>query len=81
MAPLERRIGIRRVALVFLSGHVLATLLTELPIASGVALGCGAALEGPAEGDELGQRGGDGVLMASMNQLIVVQPLARSGLR
>lgn len=39
MAPLERRVGILRVALVFLSGHVLATLLTELPIAGGIALG------------------------------------------
>lgn len=39
MAPLERRIGVRRVVLVFLSGHVLATLLTELPVAGGIALG------------------------------------------
>ncbi len=38
-APLERRIGSARTGLVFLSGHVLATLLTELPIAAGIAVG------------------------------------------
>ncbi len=38
-APLERRIGTARTALVFLSGHVLATLLTELPIAAAIAAG------------------------------------------
>lgn len=32
VAPLERRFGIRRVATVFFSGHVLATLVTELPV-------------------------------------------------
>jgi hypothetical protein len=39
MVPLERRVGIRRLLLIFLSGHVLATLLTELPLAVGIALG------------------------------------------
>ncbi|SRR6266496_21179 len=32
VAPLERRFGARRTALVFFSGHVLATLATELPV-------------------------------------------------
>ncbi len=39
VAPLERRIGTARTALVFLSGHVLATLLTELPIAAAIGVG------------------------------------------
>lgn len=38
-APLERHIGSALVALVFLSGHVLATLLTELPVAAAIGLG------------------------------------------
>jgi hypothetical protein len=32
VAPLERRFGVRRAATVFFSGHVLATLVTELPV-------------------------------------------------
>ncbi|MBE8524889.1 hypothetical protein ILP97_46710 [Amycolatopsis sp. H6(2020)] len=32
VAPLERRFGARRTALVFFSGHVVATLVTELPV-------------------------------------------------
>ncbi len=32
LAPVERRIGTRWTAVVFLSGHVLATLATELPV-------------------------------------------------
>jgi hypothetical protein len=32
VAPLERRFGTRRAATVFFSGHVLATLVTELPV-------------------------------------------------
>jgi lipid-A-disaccharide synthase-like uncharacterized protein len=32
LAPLERRIGTRSTVLVFASGHVLATLATELPV-------------------------------------------------
>ncbi|SFW49212.1 rhomboid-like protein [Amycolatopsis australiensis] len=32
VAPLERRFGVRRTAMVFFSGHVLATLVTELPV-------------------------------------------------
>jgi hypothetical protein len=32
VAPLERRFGARRTAIVFFSGHVLATLATELPV-------------------------------------------------
>lgn len=32
VAPLERRFGVRRTAVVFFSGHVLATLGTELPV-------------------------------------------------
>jgi hypothetical protein len=32
VAPLERRFRTRRVAIVFFSGHVLATLVTELPV-------------------------------------------------
>ncbi|MEV6872593.1 rhomboid-like protein [Amycolatopsis sp. NPDC051128] len=32
VAPLERRFGARRAATVFFSGHVLATLATELPV-------------------------------------------------
>ena len=38
LIPLELRFGWRTTALVFLSGHVLATLLTEVPIAIGVHL-------------------------------------------
>jgi len=38
LTPLERRFGVRRAALVFLSGHVLATLLTEVPIGVAIAL-------------------------------------------
>lgn len=38
LAPLERRFGVRRTLLIFLSGHVLATLLTELPIGVAIAL-------------------------------------------
>ena len=38
-APLERRIGTALASLVFLSGHVLATLLTELPIAAAIGVG------------------------------------------
>ena len=32
VAPLERRFGARRTAIVFFSGHLLATLATELPV-------------------------------------------------
>ncbi|KDN16566.1 hypothetical protein DV20_39265 [Amycolatopsis rifamycinica] len=32
VAPLERRFGARRAALVFFAGHVVATLVTELPV-------------------------------------------------
>ncbi|MEV5720860.1 rhomboid-like protein [Amycolatopsis mediterranei] len=32
VAPLERRFGARRTALVFLAGHIVATLVTELPV-------------------------------------------------
>ncbi|MEV6446151.1 rhomboid-like protein [Amycolatopsis sp. NPDC051716] len=32
VAPLERRFGARRTALVFFSGHIVATLATELPV-------------------------------------------------
>lgn len=32
VAPLERRFGARRTAIVFFSGHVVATLVTELPV-------------------------------------------------
>ncbi|MGW4483968.1 rhomboid-like protein [Amycolatopsis sp. NPDC004368] len=32
LAPLERRFGPRRAAIVFFSGHVLATLATEVPV-------------------------------------------------
>jgi hypothetical protein len=39
MAPLERRVGVRWMVLVFLSGHVLATLMTELPIGGAIWLG------------------------------------------
>ncbi|QKV97580.1 hypothetical protein HUT19_13210 [Streptomyces sp. NA02950] len=39
LTALERRIGGLRTAGVFLLGHVLATLLTELPVAASVALG------------------------------------------
>lgn len=39
VAPLERRIGTPRTALVFISGHVLATLLTELPVAAAIGIG------------------------------------------
>lgn len=49
LAPLERRFGVRRTALVFASGHVLATLLTELPIGAAIAL----HLLAPAEAHRL----------------------------
>ncbi|HEX2895902.1 MAG TPA: rhomboid-like protein [Marmoricola sp.] len=49
LAPLERRFGVRRAALVFLSGHVLATLLTELPIGAAIAM----HLLAPAEAHRL----------------------------
>lgn len=39
MAPLERRVGVRWTVLVFLSGHVLATVLTEVPIGGAIWLG------------------------------------------
>lgn len=39
LAPLERRLGVVRMVAVFVSGHVIGTLLTELPLAVGVALG------------------------------------------
>jgi hypothetical protein len=39
LAPVERRVGGLRVALIFASGHVLATLATELPIAALVHAG------------------------------------------
>lgn len=39
MAPLERRVGAGRVLLVFLSGHVLATLLTEVPLGAAAWFG------------------------------------------
>ncbi|MDQ6650174.1 MAG: hypothetical protein M3Z02_08670 [Actinomycetota bacterium] len=39
LAPLEQRLGLRQAATVFLGGHVVATLLTELPIAYAVAQG------------------------------------------
>ncbi|HET6712051.1 rhomboid-like protein [Amycolatopsis sp.] len=32
VAPLERRFGVRRTALVFFAGHIVATLVTELPV-------------------------------------------------
>ncbi|WP_410562086.1 rhomboid-like protein [Amycolatopsis sp. cmx-4-61] len=32
VAPLERRFGARRTALVFFAGHIVATLVTELPV-------------------------------------------------
>lgn len=39
MAALERRVGARRTLLVFASGHVLATLLTEVPLGAATLLG------------------------------------------
>ncbi len=39
MAPLERRYGPLRTLAVFLSGHVLATLITEGGVAAGIAAG------------------------------------------
>lgn len=39
MAALERRVGARRTLLVFVSGHVLATLLTEVPVGAATLLG------------------------------------------
>ncbi len=39
VAPLERRFGARRTALVFFSGHVLATLATELPVMALISSG------------------------------------------
>ncbi|PNG92913.1 rhomboid-like protein [Streptomyces malaysiensis] len=39
LGALERRVGAMRTAGVFLLGHVLATLLTELPVAASVAVG------------------------------------------
>ncbi|WP_458088265.1 rhomboid-like protein [Streptomyces malaysiensis] len=39
LGALERRVGAVRTAGVFLLGHVLATLLTELPVAASVAVG------------------------------------------
>ncbi|MEV4739588.1 rhomboid-like protein [Streptomyces sp. NPDC049555] len=39
LAALERRVGGARTAGVFLAGHVLATLATELPVAGAVAAG------------------------------------------
>jgi hypothetical protein len=39
VAPLERRIGALRTAFVFWSAHVLATLLTELPVAAAISVG------------------------------------------
>lgn len=38
LAPLERRFGAASAVLVFLSGHVLATLATEVPVAVGILL-------------------------------------------
>lgn len=38
LAPMERRFGAARAISVVLSGHVLATLLTELPLAAAIAL-------------------------------------------
>ena len=49
LAPLERRFGVRRAGLVFLSGHVGATLLTEVPIGAAIAL----HLLAPAEAHRL----------------------------
>ena len=39
VAPLERALGAGRTAVIFVSGHVLATLLTEVPIALSIAVG------------------------------------------
>ncbi|HEV7209148.1 MAG TPA: rhomboid-like protein [Mycobacteriales bacterium] len=39
LAPVEARLGTRRMLVIFLTGHVLATLLTELPVAAAVAVG------------------------------------------
>jgi len=39
MTPLERRVGAVRLLLVFASGHVLATLVTELPIGAATWIG------------------------------------------
>jgi len=39
LAPVEARLGTRRLLLIFLTGHVLATLVTELPVAAAIATG------------------------------------------
>jgi hypothetical protein len=39
VAPLERTLGAGRTVLVFVSGHVMGTLLTEVPIALSIAFG------------------------------------------
>lgn len=39
LAPVEDRLGTKRLLLIFLAGHVLVTVLTEGPIAVGVATG------------------------------------------
>jgi hypothetical protein len=39
LAPLERRVGPARTAIVFAAGHVIATLATELPLGAAIAFG------------------------------------------
>lgn len=39
VAPLERNLGAGRTAVIFVSGHVLGTLLTEVPVALSIAAG------------------------------------------
>lgn len=39
LAPLERRLGSRNAMGIFMSGHVLGTVLTEAPIAAAIAVG------------------------------------------